>query len=298
MTDVRSALIDATQRLTASGIESARADAELLLCHVLDVSRARLLTLPEMSREQRMRFEGLLSKRMSRYPLQHLTGIAPFRYLELEIGAGALVPRPETEVVAEAAIRYLKTLPAPTHALDLCSGAAPIAIAIATEVPGSVVIGIEKFADAQQWGMRNRVKYADLIAERGSSLRLVDGDVTDSSLYTEFANSMDVVISNPPYIPNGMVPRDPEVSLHDPKEALFGGIDGMDVVRPLLDGAATALKDGGLLVIEHADAQGEAAGDAGVPALVRAHPAFTDVVDHNDLTARPRYTVAVRKPRD
>lgn len=297
MTDVRSALIDATQRLTASGVESARTDAELLLCHVLDVSRARLLTLDDLTREQRMRFESLLSKRMSRYPLQHITGKAPFRYLELEIGPGALVPRPETEVVVEAAIRHLKTLPGPVHVLDLCSGAAPIAIAIAAEVPASVVTGIEKYADAQRWGRINAAKYATAIAERGSLLRLVDGDVTESETYAEFAGSVDVVIANPPYIPNGMVPRDPEVAMHDPKEALFGGADGMDIIRPILDGAAYVLKTDGLLVIEHADAQGEAAGVTGVPSVVRTHPDFVDVVDHNDLTARPRYTTARRKPR-
>ena len=297
MSDVRSALIDATQRLAASGIESARTDAELLLCHVLSVSRARLLTVDALTREQRMQFEGLLSKRMSRHPLQHLTGVAPFRYLTLEIGPGALVPRPETEVVVEAAIRYLKSLPAPTKVLDLCSGAAPIAIALATEVPASVVIGIEKYADAQQWGRRNAAKYSPQIAEAGSSLDLVDGDVTSLDVFAPYANAMDAVVSNPPYIPNGMVPRDPEVSLHDPKEALYGGADGMDIIRPMLDGAALALKDGGLLVIEHADAQGEAARESGVPAVVRAHPAFESVEDHNDLTARPRYTIARRKPR-
>lgn len=294
MTDVRSALIDATQRLSASGIESARTDAELLLCHVLGVSRTHLLTLSELTREQRMQFEGLLSKRMSRFPLQHLTGVAPFRYLELEIGPGALVPRPETEVVVEAAVRHLRTLPAGARVLDLCSGAAPIAIAIAAEVPQSVVIGIEKFADAQQWGRRNRAKYAARIAEVGSSLELVDGDVTDASVYTPYEQGIDVVISNPPYIPDGMVPRDPEVAMHDPKPALFGGSDGLQVIRPLLDGAARVLKPGGLLVIEHADAQGDAAGDAGVPAVVRAHGAFVDVADHQDLTGRPRYTTAVR----
>ena len=294
MTDVRSVLIDATQRLQSSGIESARTDAELLLCHVLGTTRTHLLTAHELTREQHMQFERLLSKRMSRYPLQHLTGLAPFRYLELEIGPGALVPRPETEVVVEAALRHLRTLPTGARVLDLCSGAAPIAIAIATEVPQVVVIGIEKFAEAQHWGRRNLEKYADRVRERGSTLELVDGDVTDVATYASYANSVDVVISNPPYIPDGMVPRDPEVALHDPKPALFGGEDGLDIVRPLLDGAATVLKPGGLLVIEHADSQGEAAGAAGMPAVVRAHGRFVDVVDHLDLAGRPRYVTAIR----
>lgn len=295
MTDVRGVLIDATQRLQASGIESARTDAELLLCHVLQTTRTHLLTLGDVTREQHLQFERLLSKRLSRFPLQHLTGIAPFRYLELEIGPGALVPRPETEIVAEAAIRHLRTLPAGAHVLDLCSGAAPIAIAVATEVPQSVVIAIEKYPDAQQWGRRNAAKYADRVTAIGSSLSLIDSDVTEAATYEPYTNSVDVVISNPPYIPDGMVPRDPEVALHDPKPALFGGDDGFDVVRPLLDGAATVLRSGGLLVVEHADSQGEAAGTAGLPALVRAHGGFVDVVDHLDLTGRPRYVTAVRE---
>lgn len=298
MTTAREALIHATQRLQASGIDSARADAELLLCHVLGCTRGKLLLVDELDFDQRMAYERMLGARQSRVPLQHLTGIAPFRYLELEIGPGALVPRPETEVVVEAALRWVRE-----HAttrpllLDLCSGAAPITVALATELDCVDVVGVELYDAAQAWGRRNAAKYADAVAKRGNTLTLVDGDATDAALLEPYEGRALVVVSNPPYIPIGMVPRDPEVVKHDPHEALFGGPDGFDIVRGLLDTAALALADGGLLVMEHADAQGEKAGEAGLPALVRAHPAFEQVADHNDLTARPRYTTAVRRAR-
>ncbi len=298
MTTAREALISGTQRLTVAGIESARTDAELLLCHVLGVSRGKLLTVEPLDFDQRMAYEKLLSKRMSRTPLQHLTGIAPFRYMSLAIGAGALVPRPETEIVVEAAIRWVREhVTSRPLLLDLCSGAAPIALALATELDHVDVVAIEKFPEAQVWGRRNAEALSETVSARDNTITLVDGDVCDLAFMQQFDGRASVVISNPPYIPNGMVPRDPEVALHDPHEALFGGVDGLDIVRGILDTAAMVLQDNALLVIEHADAQGEAAGELGVPAVVRAHGAFEHVSDFNDLTARPRYTTAVRKPR-
>ena len=298
MTSAREALISGTQRLTVSGIESARADAELLLCHVLGVSRGKLLTVDDLDFDQRMAYEKLLAKRMSRTPLQHLTGLAPFRYMTLAIGPGALIPRPETEIVVEAAIRWVReNVTERPLLLDLCSGAAPIALALATELDHVDVVGIEKFADAQQWGRRNADLLQQQIEDRNNTLTLLDGDVCDLQFMQQFAQRAAVVVSNPPYIPNGMVPRDPEVALHDPHEALFGGDDGLDIVRGILDTSAMVLRDGGLLVIEHADAQGEAAGVQGVPHVVREHGAFANVADSNDLTARPRYTTATRVVR-
>ena len=298
MTTAREALIHATQRLQASGIESARTDAELLLCHVLECTRSKLMLVDELDFDQRMAYERLLGKRQSRIPLQHLTGIAPFRYLELEIGPGALVPRPETEVVVEAALRWVReNVTTRPLLLDLCSGAAPITVALATELDHVDVVGMEKYEEAQYWGRCNFVKYADAIAARDNTLTLVDADATDPAAFAAYEGRTALVIANPPYIPDGMLPRDPEVMRHDPKVALFGGPDGFDIVRGLLDTAAIALQDNGFFIMEHADAQGEEAGERGLPALVRAHPAFTSVHDHRDLTTRPRYTTAVRKAR-
>lgn len=315
MTTARQALIDGTQRLRDAGIDSARTDAELLLCHVLGVTRGRLLLVDALDFDQRMAYERLLSRRQSRVPLQHLTGVAPFRHLTLAIGPGALVPRPETETVVEAAIRWVRahrgeavvrgtpgSAPAATGTpqerlllLDLCSGAAPIALALATELDRVDVVGVELHDAAQSWGRRNVEANASAVAQRGSTLELVDADAGDLEAMARFAGRAALIVTNPPYIPDGMVPRDPEVAAHDPREALFGGPDGFDVIRRLLDTAAMALIDGGLLVIEHADVQGE--GESGVPALVRAHGAFADVTDHEDLTGRPRYTTAQRRER-
>lgn len=298
MTTAREALIHATQRLQASGIDSARTDAELLLCHVLECTRFKFALIDELTYGQRMSYERLLSKRQSRVPLQHLTGIAPFRYLELEIGPGALVPRPETEVVVEAALRWVRAnATSRPLLLDLCSGAAPITVALATELEHVDVVGIEKYEDAQAWGRRNAVKYAQAVAARDNTLTLADGDATDAGLFAPYEGRAAAVISNPPYIPDGMVPRDPEVRQHDPKEALFGGVDGFDIVRGLLDTAAMALQDNGYFIMEHADAQGEEAGELSLPTLVRAHGAYAKVEDHCDLTGRPRYTTAIRIPR-
>lgn len=295
--NVRTLLIDATQRLRAAGIDSARTDAELLLCHILDVPRMRLSLVDDLDSAQYLAFERALTRRMSRVPLQHITGRAPFRYLDLAIGGGALVPRPETEIVAEAAIRFLRAReddgPRPL-VFDFCSGAAPIALALATECDGIDVIGVEKYEDAQQWGRRNLAAQQEAIAARGNTCALLDADVCDAQAFSEYAGRADVVVSNPPYIPNAMVPRDPEVAAHDPREALYGGVDGMDIVRGLLVTAALVLRTGGLLVIEHADAQGPAAVDGGLPAVVAAQGDFVDIADHNDLTGRPRYTTARR----
>lgn len=298
MTTAREALIHATQRLQASGIDSARTDAELLLCHVLECKRFKLALIDELSFDQRMAYERLLSARQSRVPLQHLTGLAPFRYVELEIGPGALVPRPETEVVVEAALRWVRAnVTSRPLLLDLCSGAAPITVALATELDHVDVVGMEKYEEAMVWGRRNFVKYAEAIAARDNTLTLVDADATDAAAFAAYENRAAIVISNPPYIPDGMVPRDPEVMKHDPAVALFGGADGFDIVRGLLDTSALALQDGGYFIMEHADAQGEGAGELGLPALIRAHGAYDNVEDHNDLTGRPRYTTATRKPR-
>lgn len=298
MTTAREALIHATQRLRASGVDSARTDAELLLCHVLGCTRFKLALIEELTFDQRMAYERLLGARQSRVPLQHLTGMAPFRYLELEIGPGALVPRPETEVVVEAALRWVRAnVSERPLLLDLCSGAAPITVALATELDHVDVVGIEKYEAAAAWGRRNAARHADAVTARDNTLTLIDADATDPAVFSAYEGRAAAVISNPPYIPSGMVPRDPEVMQHDPHEALFGGADGFDIVRGLLDTAAMALQSGGYCVMEHADAQGEQAGALGLPFLIRAHGSFAQVEDHNDLTGRPRYTTAIRVAR-
>jgi release factor glutamine methyltransferase len=281
---VRELLAGAARRLAEAGVDSPRVDAELLLAAVLDVPRARLLTLDDAPPDALARFEGLLDQRADRVPLQHLTGRAPFRYLELAVGPGVFVPRPETEQLAGWAVDALAHRSAPV-VVDLGSGSGALALSIAHEVPEARVTAVERDAGAIEWTRHNAAVRA---AAGDSHVEVLAGDMTDPRLLPELDGSVDLVVSNPPYVPVGArVPR--EVADHDPPLALWGGPDGLDVVRGLLVTAARLLRPGGLLGIEHADAQGES-----LPALVRGHGAFTGVEDHPDLAGRPRFTTARR----
>jgi release factor glutamine methyltransferase len=257
-------------------------DAELLLAHVLGVPRSRLLTLDEVPGDDAARFGALLDQRADRVPLQHLTGLAPFRHLELAVGPGVFVPRPETEQLAGWALDRLAGVDAPV-VVDLGSGSGALALSIAHEHPGARVTAVERDSGAIEWTRHNAAARA---AAGDTPVEVVDGDMTDPGLLRALDGTVDLVVSNPPYVPDGArVPR--EVADHDPPLALWGGPDGLDVVRGLLVTAARLLRPGGLIGIEHADQQGSA-----LPALVRATGGWGDVEDHPDLAGRPRYTTA------
>ena len=285
---MRTLLAEAARRLAEAGVESPRVDAELLLAAVLDVPRARLLTLDHVPEDLAARFAGLLDQRASRVPLQHLTGSAPFRHLELAVGPGVFVPRPETELIAGWVLDRIAGLPAPT-VVDLGSGSGAIALSVADEHPGARVVAVERDAGAIEWTRHNA---ATRTAAGDTPIAVLSGDMTDPGLLRELDGAVDVVVSNPPYVPDGArLPR--EVADHDPPLALWGGPDGLDVVRGLLVTAARLLRPGGWLGIEHADQQGSA-----LPALVSGTGDFTDVADHLDLAGRPRFTTARRTTRD
>jgi release factor glutamine methyltransferase len=259
-------------------------DAELLLAHAIGGSRAALLTLGEVADDVAERFAALVGQRADRVPLQHLTGRAPFRYLELAVGPGVFVPRPETEQLAGWAVGAMAGAASPV-VVDLGSGSGALALSIAHEVPGARVTAVERDAGAIEWTRHNAAARA---AAGDPPVEVLAGDMTDPGLLRSLDGVVDVVVSNPPYVPDGArVPR--EVADHDPPLALWGGPDGLDVVRGLLVTAARLLRPGGLLGIEHADQQG-----GSLPALVRAHGSFTDVEDHPDLAGRPRFTTARR----
>jgi release factor glutamine methyltransferase len=277
-------LARAARRLAEAGVESARVDAELLLAHALGVSRTALLTLADVPDDAADRFAALLDQRADRVPLQHLTGRAPFRHLELGVGPGVFVPRPETELLVEWALQRLAGAPEPV-VVDLGAGSGAIALSIAHEHPGARVTAVERDAGAIGWTRHNAAARA---AAGDRPVEVVAGDMTDPRLLAGLDGTVDLVVSNPPYVPDGAgVPR--EVADHDPPLALWGGPDGLDVVRGLLRTAARLLRPGGDLGVEHADAQGIA-----LPALVRASGGWTDVADHRDLAGRPRYTTARR----
>jgi release factor glutamine methyltransferase len=278
---------DAARRLADAGVESPRADAELLLASVLGVSRGRVLTLIDVPDDVAVRFGTLVDQRADRVPLQHLTGRAPFRFLELAVGPGVFVPRPETEQLTGWVLERLTGTDGPI-VVDLGSGSGAIALSIAHEHPGARVTAVERDPGAIEWTRHNALAR---VSAGDTPVGVVHGDMTDPALLSELDGRVTVVVSNPPYVPEGAVlPR--EVADHDPPLALWGGPDGLDVVRGMLTVAARLLHPGGWLGIEHADQQGSA-----LPALVRAHGAFADVEDHPDLAGRPRFTTARRRDR-
>ena len=293
---LRDVLVDGERRLARADVPSPRVDAELLLAHVLGVPRGRMFLSDPIDPTDAMRFEALLVKRSARVPVQHLLGEAPFRHLTLEVGRGVFVPRPETEGVAEVAIRALEADSQECLAVDLCTGSGAIALAIATEVPHSIVHAVELEESAFDWATRNLAAQQEAVSTAGSRGELHRGDATVAHFgpLASLVGRVDVVVSNPPYIPVAAVPREPEVRDYDPPRALYGGDDGLDVVRGVVEAAAALLRIGGTLVIEHSDQQGEAGGEHGVPFVVRQHGGFVEVVDQPDLAGRDRVTVARR----
>ncbi len=290
MTTNRDVLVDAERRLQRAEIDNPAVDAAEILAFVLGVTRNRLHLHDDIGDETRIAFERLLAKRLNRIPLQHLTGVAPFRHIELAVGPGVFIPRPETELVTEAAIRHLKECIEPI-AVDLCAGSGAIAISLAFEVPGTRVTAVELSADAFPWLTENVQRIHTKLP-----VTVVNADATDEQIpeLVGLIGMCDVVTCNPPYIPAGMVPRDPEVRDHEPEMALYGGNDGLDVVRGILGNAALLLKSGGLLVIEHADVQGPDSDTGSVVDVVQKSGFFANVNDRQDYNQRPRFTVATR----
>jgi release factor glutamine methyltransferase len=285
MTTIAGYLTEATRALTEAGVPSPDVDAELLLGHVLELSRgevqAKAFLDAELSVADEAAASVLLARRVAREPLQHITGRAAFRSLELAVGPGVFVPRPETEQVAQFAIDALQSVPAATPiAVDLGTGSGAIALALATEVPHASVFAVEKSLQAFIWASSNR----ELVGATNATIVL--GDLSDA--FPELDGTVDVVISNPPYIPVGAIPRDVEVRLHDPELALYGGEDGLDVVHQVSSTAARLLHPGGTLVIEHGELQGPS-----IAALLRAD-GWLAVATHRDLLGRDRASTAVR----
>lgn len=289
MTDARQVTADITQRLHAAHVPGATADARWIVAHVLGTSPAGLAFAGPVSHEELSQIQAATERRERREPLQHILGTAPFGDLDLAVGPGVFVPRPETELLAQHVLTWLgATQGRPLRVVDACAGSGALALAVACHAPeGTEVTAIETSAEAVAWLRRNVEGAAARFGGRRSSVQVVIGDVADPSVWP---TGVDLVVSNPPYIPDGCVPRDPEVRDHDPAIALFGGPDGFAVVRPLIERAA-ALRPAGLLAIEHGDDQG---GADGVPGLIQATGAFTDVTDHPDLAGRPRFTTAIR----
>lgn len=288
--DVKATISNATSLLTEAKVSSPQVDAELLLAHVLGVERSQLITIQEISDEQFSDFNDLVARRANRIPLQHLTGVAYFRHLELAVGPGVFVPRPETELLVEAAVSHLKNFNSPRIAVDLCSGSGAIALSLALEVPGTTVHAVELSDDAFKWLTHNVVDQAAKLESVDSHVIVHHGNAGDRTLLADLVGQVDAVVSNPPYIPSEMIPRDPEARDHDPAIALFSGRDGLDVAREVVLVAAELLRQGGFFGMEHADVQGDS-----VPALLNdVTGTWLDVKDNLDYNKLPRFTTATR----
>jgi release factor glutamine methyltransferase len=287
---VREILERGIRLLGESGIQDPQVDAELLVGHVLEASRGQIqamaITGREVSVEEAAVIGEALLRRAAREPLQHISGIAYFRSLELRVGPGVFVPRPETEFVAGLAIDALQSFVLGISAaegpigIDLGTGSGAIALAMATEVPHARVIAVENSEAAFVWTRQN---FESVNAENA---RLIFTDLAVA--VPELDGSVSVVISNPPYIPLGAIPRDPEVRLFDPEHALYGGVDGLDIVRQVSRTGLRLLHSGGALILEHGELQGDAIRDLLVADGWRA------TATHRDLTGRDRATTAVR----
>jgi release factor glutamine methyltransferase len=243
-----SSLKQAEVSLLTAGVVSAAAEAELLMCHLLKISRGELVTQLVLDRELQAPdgYFDLVEVRCTRVPLQHITGKAPFRSIELKVGKGVFIPRPETEQVVQVAIDFLALLPGQPTALDIGTGSGAIAISIAKETHAKVT-AIELSSAAAEFARAN-------IEALNVDVELLEGDFME---HIGNLPQFDLIISNPPYIPASMVPVDLEVRDHDPALALYGGEDGLDVVRDLAASTKLILREGGLLVLEHADGQSD-----------------------------------------
>ena len=285
-TSTSDALRWATARLAEAGIEAPRWDAEQLASHALAVHKGELVRNPPMGAAQHSEFVSLVTRRAARVPLQHLTGSVGFRHLEVAVGPGVFIPRPESEVVAGHAIdALLRNEPSQRLVVELCAGSAVIALTIAQEVPDAQVHAVEIDDDALVWARRNAAARA---AAGDPPITLHQGDV--SVALPELDGLVDCVVANPPYVAEAaLADVEPEVRDHDPHVALIAGADGLDVIRVVVDRSARLLRSGGVVVIEHGESQGDTA-----PAVLQGRAEWTDVRDHPDLAGRPRLVTAIR----
>jgi release factor glutamine methyltransferase len=282
MMDFKEFLSAGKEQLRAAGIEPT--DAEHLMAYALGISRMdlhnpvilddRLANFGDLTILEET-FWRLLDARAAHQPLQYLTGVSYFRYLEIQVGPGVLVPRPESELLVQAVLDHCETVSETVSVVDLGSGSGALALAISTENEKTRVIAVEKDPAAIEWLKKN-------VARINEQVRIVESDVVDALEGIK----CDVVIANPPYVPDSQVlPRD--VAEYEPAVALFGGPTGLDIPGRFIDTATRLLKPGGFFAIEHTEDQGDA-----ITSLLSKN--FVNIIVHRDLTARPRYTTAIR----
>lgn len=278
---LRSVLADSERALAAAEVASPRFDAESLAAHVLGVPRGRLLLHPRIDPAAARALRALVARRAGREPLQHLLGTAVLGPVEVAVGPGVFTPRPETELLLEWGHAALRDVEEPL-VVDLCTGSGALALAIASVRPDATVHAVEVDPDALVWARRN-------IDAHGGRVVLHAADVRAPDLLPDIAGHVDLVVCNPPYVPDA-TPVPPEVRAGDPAVAVFGGPDGLAIFPAIAARVAALLRPGGAFAVEHDDTHADA-----VPDLLRARPELVDIAEHADLNGRPRYATAHRR---
>jgi release factor glutamine methyltransferase len=276
MTRLRRAIDDAAGTLAAAGVDTPRVDAEQLAAHTAGVDRGRL-AFHEPDEPFFGRYRDVIGARARRIPLQHITSTAAFGPVTVAVGPGVFIPRPETESLLEWALA--QPLSDGPTIVDLCTGSGALAVALAHDRPGARIIAVDDSADALAYARRNSA---------ATAIELIQADVTAPGLLSDHDGAVDLIVANPPYIPDG-ARLEPEVAQHDPEHALFGGPDGMRVIGPIVDLAARLLRPGRSIAVEHDDTTADA-----TLALFHRAGVFTDVVSRRDLAGRPRFVTATR----
>lgn len=274
---IRDHIARAEQDLAGAGVPAPGVDARLIAAHILGVAPTEVTFAP-VPEDFAPRYAELIARRAAREPLQHILGVAPFGPFDLEVGPGVFIPRPETELLADFSARLLIDAPGTPTAIDLGTGTGALAIYVAHHVPQARVYAVERSAAAREYAARN-------IAAHAPQVTLVDGDMTDPGLLAELHGTADLVVSNPPYVPE-TPDLDREVYA-DPAEAVFSGPDGMDAIRGLVPVAKQLLSSGGTLALEHDDATSEQ-----VLQVIRNVGGFSEPEPHDDLTGRARFVTA------
>lgn len=281
MTRLWRAIDSAAATLAEAGIDSARCDAEQLAAHLAGIDRGRLPLLESPGDDFLARYRDIVTARSRRVPLQHLTGTAAFGPVMLHVGPGVFVPRPETEaVLVWATAQRLGERPV---IVDLCTGSGALSVALAHHLPSARIIGIDDSDAALDYARRNA---------EGTAVELMHADVTEPGLLPELDGGVDLVVANPPYVPDSPVSQamvEPEVAQHDPHRAVFGGPDGMAVIAPIVRLAGRWLRPGGLIAVEHDDTT-----SARTVELFEKTTLFDNIQARQDLAGRPRFVTARR----
>jgi release factor glutamine methyltransferase len=278
MTALRRAIDSAAELLAEAGIDSARCDAEQLAAHLAGTDRGRLTLIEAPGEEFFGRYRDVIAARSQRVPLQHLIGTVAFGPVLLHVGPGVFIPRPETEaILVWATAQHLAARPV---VVDVCTGSGALAVALAQHRPAARIIGIDDSLAALEYARRNA---------KGSAIELVHADVSASDLLTELDGRADLVVANPPYVPDGAL-LEPEVTQHDPHHAVFGGPDGMALIGAVVGHAGRWLRPGGLLAVEHDDTT-----SAQTVELIAGTALFDEVVARRDLAGRPRFVTARKR---